>query len=262
MQQQISIDPTWKADPKGWRTIRHFAYVDRPFRDVRRTVADAPQRILAGPSGSTDGEAEPRAELRVRRAGLDLTRDVRMVVLGDVEIGVHSARLPIRWEDATHPQLFPILDATLEVAPVRAGRHAMTQLGLFGRYRPPLGRLGGLADNLAGHRIVVESVERFLDDLVDRFEATLPVGETEPDPDDGPAADTARHAPGRRRIALPVDGLDSLPGGAAGLALRLLGEPGVLDATVNPISGLAVIDYDGRATSVAVLLRLLEAEYE
>lgn len=261
MRQQISIDPERKADPKGWRTIRHFAYVDRPFRDVRRAMAAAPQRMLASPSGSTDGEAEPRAELRVRRARLDLTREVRMV-LGDVEIGVRSASLPIRWEDATHPELFPILDAVLEVEPVPAGRHAMTQLGLLGRYRPPLGRLGGLADNLAGHRIVAESVERFLDDLVDRFQATLPVAETEPDLDDSPAGGTAREIPGQRRIALPVDGLDSLPGGAAGLALRLLSEPGVLDATVNPASGLAVIDYDGSTTGVAQLLHLLEAEDE
>ena len=192
----------------------------------------------------------------MRRGGFDLGRDVRMI-LGDIEVGVHSARLPIRWEDATRPGLFPILDATLEIAPVRAGRHAMTQLGLFGRYRPPFGRLGGLGDSLAGHRIVVESVERFLDELVDRFDATLPVPEPEPEPD----ADHAGPAlPGRRRIVLPVDGLDRAPGGAVGLALRLLSEPGVVDASVNPGSGLAIVDYDGATCSLGRLLRLLEAK--
>jgi hypothetical protein len=96
-------------------------------------VAAAPQRLLADPSASN---GEDLAELRVRRAGLDVARDVRMFV-GDVQVGIHSARLPIRWEDATRPGLFPILEATLEIAPVRAGRHAMTQLGLFGRYARP-----------------------------------------------------------------------------------------------------------------------------
>ena len=260
MYQQITSEGERAARRHGWRTIRHFAYVDRPFRDVRRAVAAAPQRILAGQSGSNDGALAPVTELRVRRARFDITRDVRMI-LGDIEIGIHSARLPLRWEDATRPGLFPILDATLEVAPVRAGRHAMTQLGLFGRYRPPFGRLGGLADDLAGHRIVVESVERFLDDLVDRFQADLP--EPEPGADDGQAGGDggAPDVPGRRRIVLPVEGLDRSPGGAAGLALRLVGEPGVLDASVNPTTGLALIDYDGAITGVPQLLHLLGAEY-
>jgi len=251
MYPQISSDPEHDAHPHRWRTIRHFAYVERPFRDVRRAVAAAPQRLLADPSPSNGADL---AELRVRRAGLDLGRDVR-IFIGDVQVGIHSARLPIRWEDATRPGLFPILEATLEIAPVRAGRHAMTQLGLFGRYRPPFGRLGALADDLAGHRIVVESVERFLDDLVDRFETTLPA----PEPgDDRPAGTANPDVPAPRRIVLPVEGLDRRPGGATGLALRLLGEPGVVDATVNPKSNLAVIDYDGATCSVGQLLRLLE----
>lgn len=87
MYQQTANEPGPAADPQGWREIRHFAYMDRPFRNVRRAVATAPQRILAGSS-----------ELRVRRVGFDLARDVRMI-LGDVEIGIHSARLPIRWEE-------------------------------------------------------------------------------------------------------------------------------------------------------------------
>ena len=260
MQNQTASEPEWGAHPPGCREIRHFAYVDRPFRDVRRSIAAAPQRILAGPPHPAGGNPAPTAELRVRRGGFDLGRDVRMI-LGDIEVGVHSARLPIRWEDATRPGLFPILDATLEIAPVRAGRHAMTQLGLFGRYRPPFGRLGGLADDLAGHRIVVESVERFLDDLVARFEADLP--EPEPGADDGQAGGDggAPDVPGRRRIVLPVEGLHRSPGGGAGLALRLAGEPGVLEASINPTTGLAVIDYDGAITGVPQLLHLLEAEH-
>jgi hypothetical protein len=229
----------------GWRTIRHFAYVDRAFRDVRRAVAAAPQRLLS-------------EELRVRRAGFDLARDVRMI-LGDVEVGIHSARLPIRWEDATRPALFPILDATIEVAPVRAGRHAMTQLGLFGRYRPPFGRLGALADGVAGHGIVVHSVEGFLDDLVHRLEATVPVPAPEAPEPPGPQGSV--DVQGRRRIVLGVTDLDHAAGGAAGLALRLLAVRGVLDATVSPTSELAVIDYDATVCRAADLLRALDADH-
>jgi hypothetical protein len=150
-----------------------------------------------------------------------------------------------------------VLDATLEVAPVRAGRHGMTQLGLFGRYRPPFGRVGALANSLAGHRIVLESIERFLDDLVDRFHADLP--EADPEPEDRRPSDVSGGSE-RRRIIFPVEGLDRMPGGAAGLALKLLGETGVLDASVNPASGMAVIDYDGTVCSVGTLLRDIETE--
>jgi hypothetical protein len=169
---------------------------------------------------------------------------------------MHSARLPLRWEDATHPQLFPILDAVLEVAPVHAGRRTMTQVGLLGHYRPPFGRLGGLADSVAGHGIAVESVEQFLDDLVERIAAGVPVPEPEAEPD------IAEEVPGRlrRRIVLSVDGLDRAGGGAAGLGLRLLGEPGVLAATVNPDTGLAVVDYDASATGASQLIGLLNTE--
>jgi hypothetical protein len=251
-----SNDAGRSASPDVWRTIRHFAYVDRSFREVRRALAAAPQRIVADAQLRRDA-AEPATGLRVRRVGFDIGRDVRLT-LGDVEIGIHSARLPISWEDATRPALFPILDATIEVSPVNAGRRPMTQLGLFGQYRPPFGRLGALADNLVGHRIAVESVERFLDELVERVQAITVPSAVE---DDAPSesADGRAEVAGRRRIVLPVDGLDHSPGGAAGLMLRLTGVPGVFDASVNPLSGLALVEYDGALCRVADLLQVLEA---
>ncbi|HET7720008.1 MAG TPA: heavy-metal-associated domain-containing protein [Acidimicrobiales bacterium] len=248
-------EPQRSANPQGWRAIRHFAYLERAFRDVRRALAADPQQVIAGPGAAAGGAEAPVTELRVRRAGFDLTRDVRMTI-GEIEIGMHSARLPLRWEDATHPQLFPILDAVLEIAPVHAGRRTMTQVGLLGHYRPPFGRLGGLADSLAGHGIAVESVEQFLGDLVERLGAGLPEPELAPEPE----VDDEVPSHLRRRIVLAVDGLDRSPGGAAGRGLRVLGEAGVLDATVNPDTGLAVIDYDSSVTSASRLIKLLDPE--
>ena len=239
----------------GWRTIRHFAYVDRPFRTVRRSLADDAAQILGLPDGR-DG-SEPTVELRVRRGGFDLGRDVKMTI-GELEVGVHSARLPVRWEDATHPGLFPLLEATLEVAPVKAGSLALTQLGLFGRYRPPFGRLGAFGDNFAGHRIVIESVDRFLDGLVAHFHATIPdeaAGERNGDASGGQADPRALH---RRRIILPVEAVDRRPGGAIGLVLQLQSTAGVIDASVNPRTGLAMVDYDSRVCNPERLLHLIE----
>ncbi|HEU5449510.1 MAG TPA: hypothetical protein VFW57_10895, partial [Acidimicrobiia bacterium] len=105
-------------------------------------------------------------------AGLGLDRDIRMVV-GDVQISPHTARIPMHWEDLRHPALFPLLEATLEFAPV-AGRRPITQIAFLGRYRPPLGPIGTLGDSLAGSRLVLESVVDFLTDLVARLEQAIP----------------------------------------------------------------------------------------
>jgi hypothetical protein len=238
--------------PEHWRTVRQFAYVDRAFRDVRRYLAADPARIIG--RGQPDaGSVHDGAltELHVRRAGFDLVRDVRMV-MGDLQVGIHNARLPLRWEDATRPQLFPLLDATFELVQVSAGRRPMTQLGLVGRYQPPLGRLGSLADTLAGHRIVLESVERFLDELAARLERDVAAS-----PPDFTNSDSAPPR-GRRRVILPVDDLERRPGGAAGAQLLLEGISGVFEASVNPISELAVIDYDAQSCSAQRLQQALE----
>jgi hypothetical protein len=69
--------------------------------------------------------------------------------------------------------MFPLLDATLEFAPV-AGRRPITQIGFLGRYRPSLGPLGTLGDPLVGSRLVLEPGAAFLTDLVARLEQAIP----------------------------------------------------------------------------------------
>lgn len=145
--------------PERWRTLHEFAEVDRAFRDVRRYLAATPECVAAGSASA-------------KVAGLDLDRNIRIVV-GDLQVGPHTARIPIHWEDRRHPALFPLLDATLEFGPV-AGRRPITQIAFLGRYRPPLGALGALGDSLAGSRVVLESVVAFLTDIVARLEQSIP----------------------------------------------------------------------------------------
>src|SRR5688572_11346944 len=77
-----------------WRPLHEFAYIDRAFRDVRRRLADRPGEIVPGSATAY-------------LAGIDLTRDVHMVV-GDLQIGHKTAWLTIHWEDLRHPGLFPL----------------------------------------------------------------------------------------------------------------------------------------------------------
>lgn len=235
-----------------WREFRHYAYVDRACADVCRLLAEEPERVLGAPP-DTGAVREQRTGLHVRRAGVDLSRDVRLV-RGDLVLDADAARLPLRWEDAEQPKLFPILEATLELVPVPSGRRATTQVGLSGRYRPPFGRLGAVADALAGHKVVLESIDRFLDDLTRRIETEVEPRALTPEAPESPASGLASE----RRVFLPADGLEHFPGGAAGLRERLSAEAGVRAAMVDAVAGMAVIDYNATVCSLGRLLAAMD----
>jgi hypothetical protein len=237
----------------GWREIRHYAHVDRDFGQVRSYLAATPDRLLSEHRPAHD-DGGLRTGLHVQRAGLDLSRDVR-VVLGDLELSTRSIRVPLRWEDARRPGLFPVLDATLEIVPVTAGHYRATQIGFVGRYQPPLGRLGAVADSVAGHRLVLESVEGFVESLATRLEHEL--AEIPPARPDGERHGEA--VPNRlRRAFLPVEDVDHRSGGAAGVKRRLEEEPGVVAVQVDPARELAVVEYDATICGLSRLLALLE----
>ena len=92
--------------------------------------------------------------------------------LGAFEHGPELARLALRWAAKEHTNLFPTMDAELqlsEVGPVQ------TEVRLIGDYEPPLGALGAVADRLAGHRLAEQSVRDFLEGVVERLRDRLTV---------------------------------------------------------------------------------------
>ncbi|MGH9009834.1 MAG: hypothetical protein ACRDYF_08325, partial [Acidimicrobiia bacterium] len=75
---------TEQSRPTGWRPFRHDTDVDRAFDKVRSYLSATPGRLLGDGPAAESGGAGRRTGLHVRRAGLDLSREVR-VVLGDLE---------------------------------------------------------------------------------------------------------------------------------------------------------------------------------
>lgn len=230
-----------EREGQGWREIRHYAYVERPYEDVWPALAQAPERVLGG-----DGTSPARpgvSELHVQRAGIDAFRTVRLR-FGGLVCDEDRARLALHWEDARHPKLFPVLEAVLELAPLAAGRRHVTQVGLVGRYRPPFGAVGGVADRLAGEQFAAESVARFVEGVARRLEDMVEAGP--PDPEEEPAdpgpVDTDPAL--LRRVLLPLERLEDRPGGAAGVRRYLAGKPGVVRAQVDAVAGIAEIVYD------------------
>lgn len=236
---------------RGWRGIERHAYVERPYESV--------WTWLAGHL-STLGEPLPgggrAVDLRIRPAGKDISRPVRLHV-GGVVCGEDRARASLGWADAAHPQLFPHLEGVLEIAPVPYDAAPFTQISIRARYRPPFGPLGAIADRLVGGDVTDVALTTLLDDLTAAVADHLPP----PSMDDsrpGPAARPADEPPEVRRALLTIDGLTTRPGGAAAMCEEVMRLPGVVHASLNPFAGLVAVDHDPAATTTDEIMAVLE----
>jgi len=111
----------------------------------------------------TDGEAFTELEVGIP-GGRQIAREVRLG-FGPLLEDEGAMALPVWWEDAEHPELFPTFDGGLELHP----SGDQTQLRLIGSYQPPFGAFGRFADGLLGRRIVAASLEAFLAAVADRL---------------------------------------------------------------------------------------------
>lgn len=71
--------------------------------------------------------------------------------------------IPLSWSATGPTELFPVMEADLEVAPLGA---AESQLRLSGSYDPPLGAVGRQLDRLLLHQLAEATVRALLGQLV------------------------------------------------------------------------------------------------
>lgn len=222
-----------ETDQQRWTTVRHYAYVPRLYEDAERLLAAEPEAVVVGEPGQPRPSVSP---LHARLGRLSLTRSAR-VHLGPISRDSSVIHLNIRWEDSERPRLFPVLEAVLSLAPVPSAPRPVTQVGLVGRYRPPLGPVGELGDRLAGQSVAADAVAGFVADIASRLEFLLPESV------DGTPSAEADPGPETSRILIPLDHLQRRRGGAAGVSRQLAATPGVVRSQVNPITGLATVEY-------------------
>jgi len=103
--------------------------------------------------------------LHVSLAGAHFDRVAAVGFASVVEEDDGTRVLPLWWEAAEQPWLFPTFDGGLEVRPGDGG----TELRLEGRYHPPLGAAGALVNRAVLNRAATASLEALLDRLSARL---------------------------------------------------------------------------------------------
>lgn len=148
--------------------LHDFVTVALPLADVEHAMIDGSSLLNASAAEVYDqGE---RLRLRVGPTGSDR----RCAKTVHVEVGRpyrhdDTVGVPLLWEAAGAPGLFPRLDANVEIAPLAS---SLTQLTFFGSYAPPLGKVGRTFDNLLLHRVAELTIRAFLQDIATRIVAT------------------------------------------------------------------------------------------
>ena len=138
-----------------------------PAAAVNACLSDpAPLFGATAPVGD-DPEGRHRVPLEVRFAGVRFDRAAAVGFGPPVEEDDGTRVLPLWWEAAEQPHLFPTFVGGLEVHPLGDA----AELRLQGRYRPPLGAAGGLVNRTLLNRAATASLEKLLDRLADGLTA-------------------------------------------------------------------------------------------
>lgn len=132
--------------------------------------SDVVGQALAGEEGSLGPMADEAAAdghallVRLGREHVPGGMITLRVQMGGPVLRGGCVMIPIRWEAARLPKVFPVLDGQLEVSPLGP---AESRLLLQASYRPPLDGVGRLLDDTVLHRVAESTVRSFLHRLAD-----------------------------------------------------------------------------------------------
>jgi hypothetical protein len=148
--------------------VQDFVVVERPYDEVaERLVGDA-KGILGEAFTASQAEGE-RLRVRVGLAGWpDAFAKTVELSPGPIRLRPEGGLLlAFSWQAVgSTASLFPRLDADLDVAPFGTDQ---TVVSLGGRYVPPAGALGRVADELVLHRLAGSTLRAFLNGLAERL---------------------------------------------------------------------------------------------
>jgi hypothetical protein len=151
--------------------LRVYAYVNRPYALVRDVLQADPLSLFQRATVRATARAQALVStLRATVGPIELVADVAVKVTSveperPTPLGP-ATRIHLTWEASKRPELFPTMEATLDVYALAP---AETQVDFSGRYTPPLGVVGAALDALVGHRLAEAGVHRFVEDVAERL---------------------------------------------------------------------------------------------
>ena len=156
------------------------------FTRIPLPVAQVRQRLLVAVSGLWQQVAKAaydEGEELLSRVGpfgpVPGLSKVVSVQAGKIRERGEGFVMPLSWSATGPTELFPVMEADLEIAPLGADE---SQLRLSGSYEPPLGSVGRQLDRLLLHQLAEATVRALLSQLVAALLAATPTHEAEPGP--------------------------------------------------------------------------------
>ncbi|MGH9047532.1 MAG: hypothetical protein ACRDVW_09515 [Acidimicrobiales bacterium] len=140
--------------------VQDFKTIDCRYEEVAaRLVADIEVVLETALDAARDAGEHLRGKVGPASWPTALAKTVE-VRPGPVREKVDRLLVAFSWKATGGASLFPRLDADLEAAPFGPEQTVVT---LRGRYEPPAGSLGRIADQLLFHRLAESTVRDFLD---------------------------------------------------------------------------------------------------
>jgi hypothetical protein len=127
------------------------------FHRVERALLEGVDGWL--PGLVREAGAGVTAELSLQTAVATVARKISLEVGPPVRLAGRTV-VPLGWQAAAEPELFPILKGRLEARRLTSTR---TELALVADYTPPAGPVGEAADHVVLHRIAEASLKDFLE---------------------------------------------------------------------------------------------------
>jgi hypothetical protein len=144
-----------------------------PAAEINACLSQGPAALLGtSEAGMETPDGRHLVPLRVRFAGVHFDRTAAVGFGPVIEEDDGTKVLPLWWEAAEQPWLFPTFNGGLEARPLGEG----AELRLEGRYRPPLGAAGRLVDRAVLNRAATASLKT----LLERLSARLTGGPGQP----------------------------------------------------------------------------------
>jgi hypothetical protein len=145
-----------------------------PRAALEKALLSAPESLIPSIASFADDRGRHLlAEVGFPVDGHRVSKNVEIAV-GTPVASVGKTWIPMTWRATGPTNLFPILDAELELASLGT---QLTQLSLSGRYQPPLGFVGRTIDKALLSRVAEATIKDFIDRLARAIEAamTLPI---------------------------------------------------------------------------------------